>query len=492
MNLKRNICVFIIFLFCACSIFARAEEMNIGLSRDEALKLAISNNLDIKLAKIDAEYSKAGIENAKSVFDILIEASGGYTEDELASSSSLLSSKSTECEYNFGISKKLPTGTKFEADFIHRRDYTDSGAAVINPFHESSAKVTFRQPLGKNFFGLEDRGNVKIAALNYEQVDLESLDRIETSLANCEIAYWNLVYTYKAARINHNMLKRAEHLYEIYQDRFDRGIAEEPDLYASEANLNITNIHNEIAQNSILNGSNLLKISLNIDSSEVLKPIDSLEIAYSKADYIEHLKDAVAKRRDYRAALKNVEAKDVSLVIKKNNLWPEIDLVATYERNGIDIDGRESLKDIADKDNSKYYLGVDISMPLENRSARAAKKQAVLLKKRALISLKKLELEIAGELDIRVRQVNIDAEKIRRWEEILMLQAEKLKAEEETVKYGRSSSDILIRYQNDLLDAQMSLAVSYLEYRVSRIKLELSKNNILINLDAEDLISITE
>jgi len=212
---------------------------------------------------------------------------------------------------------------------------------------------------------------------------------------------------------------------------------------------------------------------------------------YLKADYIEHLKDAVAKRRDYRAALKNVEAQNINVVIKKNNLWPEIDLVATYERNGIDSDGQQSLKDIADEDNSEYYLGVDVSMYLENREARAEKKQALLMQKKALISLKKLELEIASELDERVREVNIDAEKIRRWEEIVRLQTEKLAAEEEMVKYGRSSSDILIRYQNDLLNAQMSLAASYLEYRISRIELELAKNNILINLDAEDLIKIT-
>jgi len=33
------------------------------------------------------------------------------------------------------------------------------------------------------------------------------------------------------------------------------------------------------------------------------------------------------------------------------------------------------------------------------------------MQKKALISLKKLELEIASELDERVREVNIDAEK---------------------------------------------------------------------------------
>ena len=493
MKLMKSIYTFIILLFCIFSVgfVSEAQNMKIGLSRNEAMKLAVDHNLDIKLAKIDAEYHKTSIESSKSVFDILIEAGAHYTDDELNSASSFLGNKSTAADYNFGISKKLPTGTTLEADLSHYRNYSDSDFVTINPSHESSAKVTIRQSVGKNFFGLEDRGNIKISSINSEQVNLESLDRIETTLANCEIAYWNLVYTYKSTAINHNMLMRAEHLYKIYQDRFERGIAESPDVYASEANVNISNINYEIAQNSILNASNFLKVNLNIDSQEAIKPNETLVTPYLKADYIEHLKDAVAKRRDYRAALKNVEAQNINVVIKKNNLWPEIDLVATYERNGIDSDGQQSLKDIADEDNSEYYLGVDVSMFLENREARTEKKQALLMQKKALISLKKLELKIASELDRRVRAVNIDAEKIRRWEEIVRLQTEKLTAEEEMVKYGRSSSDILIRYQNDLLNAQMSLAASYLEYRISRIELELAKNNILINLDAEDLIKIT-
>jgi outer membrane protein TolC len=483
----------VLLVFChLLSINISAEGARIGLSIEDVNRLAIDQNLDIKLAKIDAEYAKENIKSAKSVFDILLEAGSSYTDDELASTSAYLGDKSLEAEYNFGISKKLPTGTTIEADLVHSRDYSDSEMVTVNPAHESSLQLTLRQPVGKNFFGLEDRGKVKIATLNYEQINLESLDRIETALANCQMAYWNLVYTYKAMELNNDMLNRAQHLYEIYQDRFDRGIAEEPDLYASEANVGISKITCEVAENRILNASNLLKVYLNVDTQESLKPIDALEAPYADADYIEHLKDAIAKRRDYRAALKNVEAQNVNLVIKKNNLWPEIDLVATYERNGIDREGKKSLENVADEDNSKYYLGVDVSMPLENRSARAQKKQAELLKKKALINLKKLELEIASELDERVRQVNLDAERIRKWEKIVKLQSQKLDSEEEMVKYGRSSSDILVRYQNDLLDAQMSLVGAYLDYRLSRIKLELAKNSILINLEAEDLIKITE
>jgi outer membrane protein TolC len=485
---------FLIMVILCGSIsgYSRADNMPLILCRDEVMKLTANHNLDIKLAKIDADYAKANIDIKKSVFDIIMEASGGYTDNELASESAFLGSKTTQAAYNFGISKEFSTGTSIEADFNHTRDYSDSDFVTVNPSHESLASLSVRQPIGNNFFGLEDRGNLRIAELNYQAANLNSLDRIEAALAQSEIAYWNLVYTYEAALLNEEMLNRAKNLYDIYEDRFERGIAEEPDVYASEANMNISLINYEIAQNRILNASNLLKIRLNLDSSSAIRPRDDLLTAYTRADYISHLKEAISKRRDYRAALKNLEAQDINLVIKKNNLWPQIDLVATYQRNGIDTDGKESLDNLLDENNSSYYVGAEVRLPLENRDARAKKKQALLLKEQALINLKKIELSIASELDNRVRQVNLDVEKIKKWQKIVELQKQKLEAEEKRIKYGRSSSDILVRYQNDLLNSQMSLAAAYLDYHVSRIELELAKNNIIIHLDAQDIIKLTE
>jgi outer membrane protein TolC len=483
----------IVSLLCGLlSGYTLADNMPIILSRDTVMKLAANHNLDIKLAKIDADYARANVDMKKSVFDIIMEASGGYTDNELTTASAFLGSKTTQAAYNFGISKEFSTGTSIEADFDHTRDYSDSDFVTVNPSHESLASLSLRQPIGKNFFGLEDRGNVRIAELNYQQANLNSLDRIEAALAQSEIAYWNLAYSYEAAELNEDMLERSKNLFAIYEDRFERGIAEEPDVYASEANMNISLINYEIAQNRILNASNLLKIRLNLDSGSAIRPSDDLMTVYTKADYLSHLKEAISKRRDYQAALKNLEAQDINLVIKRNNLWPQIDLVATYQRNGIDADAEQSLDNLLDEDNSSYYVGAEVSIPLENRDARAKKKQAMLLKEQTLLNLKKLEISIASELDNRVRQVNLDVEKIKKWEKIVELQKQKLEAEEKRIKYGRSSSDILVRYQNDLLNSQMSLAAAYLDYHISRIELNLAKNNIIINLDAQDIIKITK
>lgn len=490
--MKKTYLLFI--LLCSYLIiflaFAQAEEKVISLNLDEVMSIAINNNLDIKLAKIDADFKKSDLDLTKSVFDTILSAEANYEDDQFEKSSSFYGTKALTTNYNFGVSKKLKTGTTIDFNFTNKREHSNSTFITTNPAHTSVMEVTATQPIGKNFFGLIDRGDVKVVKLNIEKADLESLNRIEDSLAKAEIEYWNLIFAHKVVDLKRKVLERAESLYKVYSDRFSRGMAEKPDVYASKANVKIRQIVLEEAENEVLNKISALKLSLNIDYGCYIKPQGKLELKPHKSDFIRNLKEAIEMRRDYQAAHKKAQAQNLDVVLKRNNLWPEIDLVASFKRNGVDEDGHTAINDIFDENNRDYYLGVNISLPLENREAKSKYQKALLDKEKALISLKKLELMIAGELDRRVREVNIDAEKINKWTKIADLQQDKLKEEEKRFRYGRSNSDTLIRFQNDLLDAQENLARSYLEYHISKVELEVAKNTLLNKLSQENILDI--
>ncbi|MCK4518996.1 MAG: TolC family protein [Candidatus Omnitrophica bacterium] len=477
-------------VLCACRL--EAEEAAISLDRDEVMRLAVESNLDIKLARIDAEYVYTDLDDAKSVFDAIISAGADYEDNSLKTTSSFLGSNSHTANYNFGVSKKLGSGATVGLDFTNKRSAADSAFVTLNPSHESAVELSVKQPIGKNLFGLADRGDVEVAMLNAEQADLLCLDKIEQALAQAEVEYWNIVFNCRVVELKKRMLDKAEFLYEVYSDRFSRGTAEKSDLFANKANVNIRRIDLREAENDVLNASNLLKLSLNINSASSLMPRDTIEVLPQKTELIPNMKQAINSRRDYLAVVKEVEAQKIEVTVKKNNLWPEIDLVASLKRNGIDGGGREAIRDVFDENNSDYYFGVNISLPLENRKAESQYKKAQLLKKKALISLKKLELAIVGELDNKVRGVNLDAEKIEKWSKVVKLEQAKLDEEQKRVMYGRSSSDMLIRFQNDLLSAQLNLARAYFEYRLSKVELGLAKNTILANLSHQGIIAVND
>ncbi len=480
-RINKFLIILIIFIFSGSlsSNSARAKKETISLNLDEAVKIAIQNNLDIKLAKISSEFKKTDLTLANSVFDTILSLDANYEDDQLKKSSSSLGTKSLTANYNFGVSKKFKTGTTVDFDFTNEKEHTNSTVVSVNPAHTSTMKITATQPLGENFFGLIDRSDVKIAKLNIEQADLETLDRVEDALAGVQIDYWKVAYAYKVINLKEDILKKAQNLYNAYKERYQRGMAEKSDIYASEANVKQREIDLNQAKEKLNSAINTLTLSLDIEFDKNIEIEDSLRARLKEANFTRNLKQAINSRRDYLSALKQLQSQNIEVVRNKNKLWPEIDLVASYAKNGLDVDREDAINDIFKRNNREYYVGINISLPFENRESKAQYNKALLKKEQDLLNLKKLEISIVRELDDKTREVNLNCEKVRKWGKIVDLQQKKLKEEKKRISYGRSNSDTLIRFQEDLLEAEIALAKSLLDYRISRVELERAKNQLL-------------
>lgn len=208
-------------------------------------------------------------------------------------------------------------------------------------------------------------------------------------------------------------------------------------------------------------------------------PADDLIFENKVLDSISILKKAFSLRRDYVKAKNEIESKDIKLVMKKNNMWPEIDLELSIARNGLDQHFSDAMEEVGSENNSEYFLGLAIRLPIENREAKSEYNKAKIEKAKSLLSFKKIERQIFVEINDRVRDCNILAERVKRQRDVLKIQEEKLNEELKSYKYGRSDTDTVIRYQNDLLYSQLLYAQSLLDYKVARINLSLSENSLL-------------
>jgi len=173
------------------------QQKHIDLNIHDVNRLALENNFDIQIYKLDKEISKKELLQAKSVYDTEIDASYKFDEDLLDRSSVLLGSKTTTIEQNAIITKKFPTGTTLSLGMDHARQATDSSSSTLSSYHESTATVSITQPLAKNFLGVIDRNTVKITGLDVENTIYTSLDKIEKELAVTQKAYWNLLLAFE-------------------------------------------------------------------------------------------------------------------------------------------------------------------------------------------------------------------------------------------------------------------------------------------------------
>jgi len=452
----------------------------IDISLEDVIQLVLKNSLDIQIAKFDAYRKRTNLEKAESIFDTFLNASVSYLDDEKKPANTILGTKTTTNTYSFGIEKKLPTGSKLKINTQDERTVSDSSFASVNPRHEATVGLSITQQFGKNFFGLADRAQIKITKIDIENAEYSSLDNIEQALYEAQIAYWNLVLKKKQLNTRMDMLKEAKKLYDIYKEKYDLGLVESGDLFAVEANLRTrqndvlaARLEKEIAKNDLL-------FLLNAEDTSVqLNPLDSLHIVPYSVDLYTSLREAIEHRRDYKIIKNQLEALDIDIKVKKNSLWPEIDLETSFLKNGLDTKYQESWQDIAGEDNSEVFVGITFKVPLENRSAKSQLKETQLKKQQSILSFKQIERLILKEIHSKVSQVNTLMDQVRLLSSIVELEESKLKEETKRLKYGRSSSDIIIRYEEDLLQARLDLTRSLFNYRVSLINLDLAKNTLL-------------
>ncbi len=132
------------------------------LSLEEVTRLALENNFDIQLARYDAWIARTGGMRAESIYDTVFDAVIEYQDDQSKKATTIFGTKTIENNYNVALSKKFSTGTTVDIDMTNNRSWTNS-AFVTNPLtHDSRLGFTVEQELGKNFFGIQDRGNIHI------------------------------------------------------------------------------------------------------------------------------------------------------------------------------------------------------------------------------------------------------------------------------------------------------------------------------------------
>ena len=147
--------IYLCLLICALCSGAHAvsaqDQNKMELGIDKVTKLALKNNFDILIYRLDQRISEKDLLKAQSVYDTNLDASYEYGEDSLDSPSVFAASKTATVIQEAGISKKLPIGTILSLDVDHLRHSSDSAYSLLNPYHESAATISITQPLARIF-----------------------------------------------------------------------------------------------------------------------------------------------------------------------------------------------------------------------------------------------------------------------------------------------------------------------------------------------------
>ncbi|MBN1586287.1 MAG: TolC family protein [Candidatus Omnitrophica bacterium] len=456
-----------------------------GLSLDEAFRLALAHNFQVRVALLDQQDARQNLMQARSRYDTTLNLGVDYSMDKREQSSVIMGTKSTAGHLRMGLSKDLPTGTTLGLDWVNTRSTSSSGFVANPELYDEQLRLSAHQDLLQNFAGIVDRGTVRLTELSVDQIDLDTLNRIESTLAEVSDQYYAWAEAGLAVEIQEMALQKAEELLEIFLLKKDRGVVEDRDLLASRANVEARRADLLLTRAKLETLAEGLAFLLQVPSLKDSVPTEGLNPGEIEISAGEALKRALKQRRDLRQAELDLEKETLGARIARSELLPQLDLYGAVSGNRLDEHFESGRSPLFTDEHPTYEVGITGTLPLENRRERAAFKQARLRREKAELALEELQKNIVVEIADAVRQVETAKTNSSLREKIADLQAQKLKAEENQFELGRSRSKDVIDFQQDLYTSQLLHNASLLAYRRALTKLQLTQNQLLVYFEDE-------
>jgi outer membrane protein TolC len=488
------------------AILEQIEKKEIPITLKASLQLALRNNLEIAIERVNPEISEQRVVQEKSVFDPTASARLSKDRSVRQTASALALPPQNEVEdlnWDAGISGKWTTGAETDLRFTNNRNDTNSVFADLNPTYGSDLVLSLTQPLLKDFGIGVNKAQIRIATNNREITEFQFRDNVMAILFDVESTYWELVYAMEELKVKQESLRLAEDFLKITQRKVDVGILPPVEILQAEAERAAREEGVITAEDNLLDAEDRLRNILNLTEDPRywdvrLLPLDAPLLADEIADLNAQLMQAIERRPDLQQAKIDVENRNIQLKYSRNQLLPRIDVVASLGVSGIAGDAQpvtsgvgppvfspfdgnysDALEELKSGDYYDYTIGIQVEYPLGNRYAKSELVVADLEKRKALFALKSLENQMIREVREAFRQIETNRKRIAAAEAARKLAEERLRTETRRFELGLATSHDVLEFQEKLTIAKSNELRARIDYRESLANLERVKGTLL-------------
>jgi outer membrane protein TolC len=472
------ICIWLA-VFCPLEISA-AESTTpastaLTLSVKEAVLISLEQNLALRVQRFGPQISRTAEEQAAAAFDLNLVADLNVKQNRSEVAGGDDYKNSSQQSLALGVNRFFATGTTL--------DIALESTHTAKPEADSS-----RLGLSVTQALLRGRGtDVNLAAIRQAQIDSTLSDYelhayTESFVARVEAAYWDYLLAAKRLEIVERSLKIAEAQLAEVRERIAVGRLAEIEQAAADAETAVRREALINAKSALAKARlNLLKL-LNKPGSRAfdleISLIDQPALPPVEQDPVDsHIALASRLRDDLRQARLKRDRGELEVVKTRNGLLPKLDLFVNLGKTGYS----SSFAGSADLSGEGYDVqaGLAVRFPWENRAARAAEKRAVLSREQAEISI--MNLAQLVEVDVRGAWIEINRlrEQVSATEVSRRLQEEKLRAETEKFRVGKSTTFLVAQAQRDLLLAETESVSAVIECMKAVIELYRLEGSLL-------------
>ena len=484
------------------------------LTLDEAVELALENNLDVQVQRFAPLISGEQEREAWGAYDPELYADFGYADIENPSSFTLdgqVVSVDRVTSGTGGFRGVLPYfGSRYDFSFDGSRATTNSTVQALTPELRSSFSLKLAQPLLRGLIWNEPWTRIKTSRVLYDESLEDFRRRVMDTVQEVEDGYWNLIASGEQKRVAEKSLETARALLDQTRTQYEVGVVSRVEVVESEAGVadrdfNLIFAENQFrsAQDSLINL--ILGTGFTADSAIEIQPTDRPEdyIAY-EVDAESATQRAFERRPELAIADDEIERQKLELRFAKNQRLPQLDVELGYGNRGIAGDlNPASCTFAADPDaclatnpaNRTFGDSVDnflgdsaveqltaravFSIPFPNTAARSRVSQEELRLRRTIAAKRRLEQNIILEVRKAVRDLESSQEGIEAARRASAASAEQLRAERIRLEYGDSTPFDVLQREEDFVQAESREIGALRAYRISVTGLHRAEGSIL-------------
>ncbi len=419
----------------------------------------------------------------------------------------------------FSYNQSFLTGTTFSLGYSDVNATNNSYSTLINPSKTASLTFSFQQHLLQGFGVSVNNREIVTARNNREAADLSFKLQVITTVVSVQDLYWDLVYFLDDVKAKQQALAYNERLYADNKKQVEIGTLAPIEIVQAEAAVASAEQDLTISQTRVLQQETTLKSYLSrtgvaspaLAAAHVI-PTDRIRVP--EQEQVQPIQDLTALALSARPELaqQRIAVTNAGVNMKGSHaeLMPTLDLVAGLNNNGLVgvpnavpvppstqsggvvvprgtpdpffVGGYgQLLTQLFNRNFPDYYVGVQLNIPLRNRTARADYLLDQITYRQQQLQLQSQENQVRLDVQnaiIGIQQAHVayDAAVKAR-----ILEQQTLDAEQKKLKLGTSTVFNVIQVQRDLANS-VSAEVSALDaYAKAKVELERSTGQVLTN-----------
>jgi len=316
------------------------------LSLRDAISMALENNKDIEVARDNVKIAEYDLLGARGAYDPKLNLTSFYERTKSPISSFLSGgSNGSLTQSDFSSSLRLEGmapkfGGNYKVDFSSIRLTTNNQFTALNSQYPTALTFTYAQPLLRGLKFDNARRQVEIAKKNLSLTDAQFRQRAIDTITNVQRAYWDLVFALRSLQIREDAVRVAKTQLEHNRRLVNEGQLAPIDIVASEAQ--ITTYEQEVfsAIEEVSRTENALKNLIAADQqaalwSQPLLPTDPVDLSVPQVSLPDALRTAMENRPELQQSTVLREINEIDQRFYKDQKKPAVDLVATYGSVGL-------------------------------------------------------------------------------------------------------------------------------------------------------------